>query len=136
MTFSDYLLTEGLTEAVTKKYFLLYHVNTQKSGKETHNYYVWSVEDIQKFSSYARGSTMKDCVKTLNAFFEKKTSSFNKIELIGKVSGIEGPVSTDNPEKPCRTKEKAELALKKLCPKAIQVLRRDEAADDEEDIDI
>lgn len=132
MTFQEFRETEGLNEA-SNQYFLLYHVNTQRNGKETHNYYVWSVDDIKAFSSYAKGSTMKDCVDSLDSFFAKKITAMDKITLLGKVNGVEGPVSTANEEKPARTKEKAILALKKLCPKAVQVLNKFEKGDDSDE---
>ena len=127
MTFSDYLQAEGLTEAATKKYFLIHHERENASGAEFHNYYVWSVEDLKSYygDNVARGSTVDKCVEAINKYQEKKSRLSNYLTVIGKVNGIEEPVNTSS-EGIHKTQEKAELALKKLCPKAVQVLRKDE----------
>lgn len=131
MTFSDYLLTEGLTEAATKKYFLIHHYRENASGAEFHNYYVWTIDDLKSYyGNAAKGSTVDKCVNAINKYQESRSHLSNYLTVIGKVTGIEEPVNTSK-EGIHKTQEKAELALKKLCPKAIQVLRRDENDDDE-----
>ena len=116
---------KDITES-SKPYYLLYHLNTQRNGKEEHNYYVWAVDDLKSFSDYARGTTIYKCLETLDDHFALKETSFDKIELLGKVNGVNSPVSTENADRPNRTKEKAIQVLKKLCPKAIQVLNASE----------
>lgn len=131
MKFSDYLIAEGLTEAATKKYFLIYHERENASGATFHNYYVWSTEDLKNYyGDKARGSTVDKIVDAVNRYQEKRSYLPNYLTVIGKVNGVDAPVSTSS-EGIHKTKEKAELALKKLCPRAVSVLRNPKVEDEE-----